>query len=475
MAPTIISATTLLVLLAGFTQYAHPLVRVDAARSDVRPVYSDIYVMNADGSDQTRLTSDPKRTGWGPAFSPDGKHMVFTRGNPDTHVAELYLANADGSDQLQLTRNDRSNYLPAWSPDSKHISFISQMGGGTGTAEVLVIDADGRNQKQLTSSNAQEYGTSWSPDGQHIAFGSQMDGTWKVYIMNPDGTGATPLPGSIDGNAPAWSPDGKSIAFTSNRDGNDNIYVMSADGSDVHRVTQGDSHNYNPVWSPDGKKIAFASTSDGNNEIYVMNADGTGLANLTNNAGTESFVPGWSPDGRKIAYTAAGHSAEPRPSTLQALGIAGILLQSVLLMGVLLLIARRWRLPLGALTVIIGLSSLAMIVQQDQYKLFPAALGASIVAEILYLLLRPSTDTTRQPWRFYLFAALVPFVFYSLYFATLLATVGVGWSVHMTVGAIVLAGIAGLLVSFLVLPPARQAAVEVVSPRQEDISMQVDG
>jgi TolB protein len=267
--------------------------------------------------------------------------------------------------------------------------------------------------------------------------------------MQADGSEQTLVSGTGGGNAPAWSPDGRTIAFTSDRTGNDSIYAMNADGGNVRRLTIDDHHNDNAMWSPDGKQIVFSSNRDGNNEIYVMNADGSGATNLTNNPALIHDVPAWSPDGRMISFTAVGH--DPRPFWLtQSLGVSSILLQSALLMGLVCLLLRRWRLPFGALTLIITLNSLFMVVLRDRYILLPAALGTGLVADLLLISLQPSSA---RPRRSHVFAFTAPVVLYGLYFLTLFATAGVTWSITLIGGSVVVAGIVGLLVSFLLVPP----------------------
>jgi hypothetical protein len=147
---------------------------------------------------------------------------------------------------------------------------------------------------------------------------------------------------------------------------------------------------------------------------------------------------------------AKGYSPRPDPFFTQALGVAGILIQAALLMGLVLLIVRRWTLPFGALALILTLNSLLVSVLNDQYALIMVALATGLIADVLLWRLRPLSD---KPVRFYLFAFVVPVVFYALYFLTLLVTRGLDWTIHMWAGSIVMAGIVGLLLSFVMVPP----------------------
>ncbi len=150
---------------------------------------------------------------------------------------------------------------------------------------------------------------------------------------------------------------------------------------------------------------------------------------------------------------AAGISPREEPLVFfqQALGIAGVLLQTALLMGLVLLVVRRWTLPPGGLTLILVVNATAMSVLNDQYRLIVPAALAGLSGEVLRYRLRPSMARRRA---LRVFAVAVPLLFFLLYFLTLILTLGVWWSIHLWTGAITLAGIAGWLISYLVAPPS---------------------
>ena len=228
----------------------------------------EIYVMNADGSNQTNLTRHDSGD-WDSVWSPDGRRIAFTSIRDDNF--EIYVMNADGSNQTNLTRNTSGDWSPAWSPDGQRIAFTSDRDGNF---EIYVMDADGTNQTRLTRGNSFNLEPAWSPDGQRIAFMSDRDdGDTEIYVMDADGTNQTRLTrNTSDDWRPVWSPDGRRMAFTSGRDGNEEIYVMDADGTNQTRLTRGNSFNLEPVWSPDGRHIAFRSDRDGNDEIYLISS-----------------------------------------------------------------------------------------------------------------------------------------------------------------------------------------------------------
>jgi len=141
----------------------------------------------------------------------------------------------------------------------------------------------------------------------------------------------------------------------------------------------------------------------------------------------------------------------------QELGVAGFLLQAAILMGILLFILRRWRLPLGSLTLMMTLNTLAMGLMHTGWfstgTLVMIGVGvlAGLLGDVLNWRLAPSAD---HPAAFRWFAFLMPVVLYALYYLALfIFGGGVWWSVHMWTGSIFMSGVVGLLLSYAILPP----------------------
>jgi hypothetical protein len=250
---------------------------------------SEIYVMDADGSNQTRFTNNAAYDDR-PAWSPDRTKIAFASDRNGNW--EIYVMDADGANPINLTNHAYNDRYPVWSPDGSQIAFYRYYPDNW---EIYVMDADGVNQTRLTFNTASDSYPAWSPDSSQIVFHSDRDGNYEVYVMDADGSNQTNLTNNAaEDGAPAWSPDGSQIAFRSMRDGNKEIYVMSADGSNQTRLTNNGATDNDPTWSPDGSQIAFHSDRDGNYEIYVMNADGTSPTRLTSNAAND-LEPAWSP------------------------------------------------------------------------------------------------------------------------------------------------------------------------------------
>lgn len=141
----------------------------------------------------------------------------------------------------------------------------------------------------------------------------------------------------------------------------------------------------------------------------------------------------------------------PAPELIQIVGVSSIVVQTAILMGLLLLIVGRWQLPFGSLTLVFS-SNLALVsLLGDQPFLVLVAILAGLGADLLLWLLQPSA-TRIGAYR--LFASAVPLLVYAAYFLSVKAREGLGWSIQMVAGGIVFAGLTGLLVSYLVLPPS---------------------
>ncbi len=241
-----------------------------------------IYVMNADGTDQRRLTHGGDND-FSPAWSPDGTRIAFSSNRASAGFDDkLFLMDADGTNMRQLTTSSGDHVLPSWSPDGTQIAYTND-----DSLDGRVIDVDFTNPRKPSRSIGSGRGLQWSPDGTQIVFGFYergVDDDYDVWVMNADGANRRQLThNTYNDLAPSWSPDGTQIAYSSRQDGDFEMFVMNADGTNVRQLTNNTFQDVSDGWSPDGTQILFTSHRDGDGEVYVMNTDGTNVRQLTHN------------------------------------------------------------------------------------------------------------------------------------------------------------------------------------------------
>jgi TolB protein len=202
---------------------------------------------------------------------------------------------ANGGGQKQLTHGTAVAEEPAWSPDGKTIVFRSSANGGR-TFDLFTIPAAGGGLKNITR-NAVGVGAlnpDWSPNGKLIVFQRMKSNSGAgtgLYTIRPDGTGLKRL--TVGGMDPAWSPNGKRIAAVfpdPSSGGQLEIYTVNANGAGRTRLTSG-GESTEPAWSPSGSQIAFVRGS----QIAVVGAAGGRIKQVTRPLAGSRFVdyPDW--------------------------------------------------------------------------------------------------------------------------------------------------------------------------------------
>ncbi|MGA2239873.1 MAG: hypothetical protein ABSG74_11740 [Candidatus Bathyarchaeia archaeon] len=220
--------------------------------------YSQVYVMNADGTGVQDLTNYNLGDNYSPVWSPDGTRIAFTRDIPcDTgECRRIFVMNADGTGQVQLTVETAEpqpsiyHYRPAWSPDGTKIAFHKYTGGVNDGIYVIGADVPGAGVLLIAGGDQ----PSWSPDGSKIVF-SKWDSVlsqFVIWVMNADGSSVTSL--NVLGDYPNWSPDGTKIIFAT---GGGSVSIMNADGSEVHVLTP----TMSGIGGPDWQRLPAAPSS----------------------------------------------------------------------------------------------------------------------------------------------------------------------------------------------------------------------
>jgi TolB protein len=240
-----------------------------------------------------------------PAWSPDGKRIAFIR--RDESFSDLYVMNAETGQTTRVTANGSKlqqrtqDYVhdliwaakPAWSPDGQELIFLSQKAPPTREGEqcslceftlslyrfrtrLIGTRAIPTNENRLSvdQGDSDILSPTWSPDGHFLAYvqASRDDKPRRIMLYNFETEEARQYPGIPDGAYdPAWSPDGQTLAFAINQDGATDIWaIQGIENGAPQRITKlGRARS--PQWSPDGKMLAFVNVGDDGTDLYTTN------------------------------------------------------------------------------------------------------------------------------------------------------------------------------------------------------------
>lgn len=268
------------------------------------PDRTQIVTVRPDGSDLRQVTNVPSGHHAGaPDWSPDGTKILFqSDAGGDPGRFQIWVMNADGSGATQITSDpEHSFFFPSWSANGKHIvvSRCTEIAGFVAFCDVAVLNADGTGVRTIVGGRWMHLTPTFSPDGDRIVFDSNKGGLQSaVWTVNTDGSDLRRLtPARLRAFWADWSPDGRRILFSDNCCvPHSNVWVMKADGSRRHQLTQVPA-NHNKAFarfSPDGSKIVLLSdiqrVAGGEfNDLFIMNADGTGFRRITTTRPRASF------------------------------------------------------------------------------------------------------------------------------------------------------------------------------------------
>jgi Tol biopolymer transport system component len=347
----ILAATALAALVGGSALFApttpavaaHPPTGAARAATpgDGRIVYNDfetgeIYTANPDGSAIVQVTHvGPDAQAARASWSPGSRRLVFESSlNGELRV---YVMRADGTHRRKIT-TDRPGFAdlaPRYTPDGRHVVFARCQPDPPGGCAIYSVRADGTHRQPITHfhTGAREAVDFWpdvSPDGTHLAFTRfDYEGiTAQVWVARIDGSHAHPVtPVRLEAAVPDWAPDGRRLLVTSDiAHLGDSIYVFNAFGPGLRRLTR-PAFPHNDLfarYSPTGRRIVFGSDRAFPNldglHVYVMNAEGSGLHGVPLGARAVG-LPDWG-SAPLLPASAASHSSSAStgsPVTARAL------------------------------------------------------------------------------------------------------------------------------------------------------------
>ena len=285
-------------------------------------------------------------------FSFDGNRLIFQSTRGPYKCDQIFIMNADGSDQRLVSTGQGKTTCSYFYPDGKHILYSSThlsspecpphpdyskgyVWGVYSAFKILYATDSGKVLKQLTTVPGYNAEATLSADGKKIVFTSSRDGDLEIYTMNPDGSEVKRLTHQLgyDGG-PFFSPNGQWIVYRAHHPTAEDevaryksllaqglvepmqmdLYVMRADGSEQRRITNLGGASFAPFFFPDSRRIIFASNyqNPGTSEfgLYAVNRDGSKLEPITFTGGFNAF-PQFSPDGKRLVFASNRNAKQP--------------------------------------------------------------------------------------------------------------------------------------------------------------------
>ncbi len=281
-----------------------------------------VFVVPARGGTE-RLLSESAAPGWirWPgrllAWSPDGKWLVAVGRHGPGHINALFrIAIATGERRLVIPPPPGSlgDTGPAVSPDGKTLAFSRRLSWGVSELCLLPLSPDlmpAGEVRRLKTGSTWNTTPAWMPDGNALLFSTgAMDGPHLARIAVSNSAREERLPGLGDyGFQPslARTPDGRVRLVYTKHFESVNLWRQPLEGAGPAVELIASAHwSFEPDYSPDGKRIAFLSDRSGNPEVWVADADGNKPRQWTFLGQPSLGGPRWCPQSRRIAFTVPG-------------------------------------------------------------------------------------------------------------------------------------------------------------------------
>lgn len=266
--------------------------------SDSAGMRDDIYIVNSDGTGLELVADGPEIANEHPSWSPDGSKIVYHSGSGELPTYTIWVVDADGSNRSRLTEGSVRGLWPAWSPDGAKIAFTRYL-RTTGSTVIAVMDADGGHLTNLTSGRHDDTFATWA-SSRSVMFLRD----WDVYSVDLDtGLVVRETKTGFVGDY-ALSPNRRSMAICDAE--SSRVVVRPVKGGETP-VTLVDVMNdpvdlgsrSSPCWTQEGAALVMATSAWGvdfasGSGIYVVNADGSGLSVVPGVSG--AFDPAWRPE-----------------------------------------------------------------------------------------------------------------------------------------------------------------------------------
>lgn len=253
---------------------------------------SDVYAIDYDGENLTRLTSENTIV-YSPALSPGGTHLLYVSYSDGGPV--VYEKDLRSGSRRTISDVQGLNITPVYSPDGSRILLARTAGDHTELFEIRREPLG--SARRLTYTNAGEtLNAAYSPDGDRIVLTSSPLGLPQIYVMPASGGSPQLISRYVYGErgyatSPDWSPENDRIAYQAWLDDSFQIVTVSPNGAD-RRVLTSSGSNEDPSWAPDGRHLVFSSAGSRGHSLLILDTVGGQVRTLT--SGHVDQLPDWS-------------------------------------------------------------------------------------------------------------------------------------------------------------------------------------